>query len=145
MSGCLGMDANPVTMSKEDQEITRRAVKVYKDKIRPVVQLGDLYRLVSPYETSRSVVSFVEEDKKEHAVVFCYQVKDDTEGITVKLEGLDPNIHYQVEEVNIDKAEEASCQQNGEILSGKELMEKGLSFACKKKFDSASVYLSVQE
>ena len=141
MSGCLGMDANPVTMSKKDQETTRRAVKVYKEKIRPVVQLGDLYRLVSPYETSRSVVSFVEEDKKEHAVVFCYQVKDDSEGVSVKLEGLDPNIQYLIEEVNIDSAEKAACQQNGQTLSGKELMEKGLSFICKKRFDSASVYL----
>lgn len=142
MSGCLGMDANPVTMSKEDQEFTRRAVKVYKEKIRPVVQLGDLYRLVSPYETSRSVVSFVEEEKKEHAVVFCYQVKDAPEGVSVKLEGLDPNMHYLIEEVNIDNAEKAAaCRQNGQTLSGKELMEKGLSFTCSKRFDSASVYL----
>lgn len=74
-------------------------------------------------------------------MVFCYQVKDDSEGVSVKLEGLDPNIQYFIEEVNIDSAEKAACQQNGQTLSGKELMEKGLSFTCKKRFDSASVYL----
>lgn len=49
--------------------------------------------------------------------------------------------NYLIEEVNIDSAEKAACRQNGQTLSGKELMEKGLSFTCKKRFDSASVYL----
>lgn len=141
MSGCLGMDANPVTMNKEDQEITRRAVKVYKEKLRPVVQLGDLYRLVSPYEASRSIVSYVDENK-DKAAIFCYQVKDAPTGITIPLQGLDENKLYLIEEVNIARSEEAACVQNGQTLSGRELMEKGLSFTCKKRFDSASVYLS---
>lgn len=142
MSGCLGMDADPTKMNEEEKEITSRALEVYKNKLRPVVQLGDLYRLVSPYETSRSVVSYIEAETKKKAAVFVYQVKDDTSGITVRLQGLDSNKRYTIDEVNINSPEVAMCLQNGKTLSGKELMESGLTFNCKKRFDSASVYLS---
>ncbi|MDL2224553.1 alpha-galactosidase, partial [Bacteroidales bacterium OttesenSCG-928-M06] len=142
MSGCLGMDADPTKMTEEEKEIALRAVKVYKNKLRSVVQFGDLYRLVSPYETSRSVVSYVEAKTKSKAVVFIYQVKDDNNGITIPLQGLNPNGNYLIEEVNIESPEVAKCTQNGKILSGENLMRTGLSFDCKKKLESASVYLS---
>lgn len=142
MSGCLGMDADPTKMSEQDKKITRRALEVYKTKLRPVVQLGDLYRLLSPYETSRSVVSFIEPEKQAKAVVFVYQVKEDKEGVNVGLQGLNPELNYIVEEVNIDSPTSAACRQNGQTISGRKLMSDGLYFNCKKRFDSASVYLS---
>lgn len=141
MSGCLGMDANPNKLSAADREITRRAVEVYKTKLRPIVQFGDLYRLISPYETSRAALSFVEPDTRQKAVLFVYQLKDDSQEITVRLQGLAPDLTYTVEEVNIDTPAYAACQQNQQTLTGKQLMEKGLHFNCKKKFDSAVVYL----
>lgn len=141
MSGCLGMDANPVSMSEKDKAITRRAVNAYKAKLRPVVQLGDLYRLVSPYEASRSVISYVERDNKTKAALFVYQVRDDDSGLQVKLQGLNPDYDYTIEEVNIDSPEVAACRENGQTISGKELMETGLHFSCRKRFDSASLYL----
>lgn len=142
MSGCLGMDADPTKMSDEEKKVTMRSLEAYKSKLRPVVQQGDLYRLVSPYETSRSVVSYVEENTKKKAAVFVYQVKDDQDGVTVRLQGLDSSVLYTIEEVNIDSPDIAMCIENGKTISGKELMEKGLQFKCKKRFDSASVYLS---
>jgi alpha-galactosidase len=141
MSGCLGMDADPTQMTAEEKKITARALDIYKNRLRPVVQSGDLYRLVSPYENSRSVVSYVTE-KPDKAVVFVYQVKDDREGIKVLLQGLNPDKSYQLEEVNIDSPKVAACRENGKILSGKKLMEEGIYFDCKKRFDSASLYLS---
>lgn len=144
MSGCLGMDANPVKLSEKDQAITRRAVEVYKNKLRPIVQQGDMYRLLSPYANSRAVVSFVEPNTQTKAAVFVYQVKDDSEGITVTLQGLNPKRQYKIEEVNIDSPEIAACKQNGETISGKDLMNKGLYFNCKKQLDSAVVYLTTE-
>ena len=49
MSGRLGMEIQPKDMKEEDKEFAKRAIAAYKS-IRPVVQLGDLYRLVSPYD-----------------------------------------------------------------------------------------------
>lgn len=140
MSGCLGMDADPTKMTAEEKAITTRALEAYKTKLRPVVQLGDLYRLVSPYETSRSSVSYVSKDKTQ-AALFIYQVHNDNTGLTVKLQGLQPDKNYLVEELNIDSPSRAMCNENGKSFTGKDLMEKGLSFKCQKRFDSASVYL----
>lgn len=143
MSGCLGMDADPTKMTDEEKTITKRALEAYKTKLRPVVQSGDLFRLVSPYENSRSVVSYVDK-AREKAALFVYQVKDDSNGLNVKMQGLNPDSNYMIEEVNIDSPEAAACTQNGKVISGKELIEKGLNFNCKKRFDSASVYLYVK-
>lgn len=143
MSGCLGMDADPTKMNEEDKKITKRAVELYKSRLREVVQFGDVYRLVSPYETPRASLMFVEAEKKSKAVVFVYQVKDAGEGCVVRLAGLEAGQKYKVEEVNIDSAEKADCRENGKIMTGKELMEQGLSFSCSKRFDSAVVCIDV--
>ena len=145
MSGVLGMDANPAKMTKEESEITRRAVKAYKEKLRPVVQFGDLYRLISPYETSRSVISYVEPEEHTSAALFVYQVKDETAPLHVNLQGLDPGLNYKIEEVNIASPFEAACTQNGKVMSGEDLMTIGLDFACSKRFDSAVIYLKAME
>lgn len=145
MSGCLGMDANPLKMNEKDREITRRAVEVYKAKLRPIVQFGDMYRLISPYETSRAVVSFVEAENKQKAVVFVYQVKDDAQEVNVQLQGLNPELKYTIEEVNIDSPTVAACKQNLQTFFGKELMTQGMDFSCRKKFDSSVVYLTAQQ
>ncbi len=53
MSGRLGMEIQPKDMSEQDKAFAKRAIAVYKD-VRPIVQLGDQYRLVSPYD-NRSI------------------------------------------------------------------------------------------
>ncbi|MDR1273151.1 MAG: alpha-galactosidase [Odoribacteraceae bacterium] len=144
MSGVLGMDADPTRMTGEEKGITVRAVEAYKSKLRPVVQLGDLYRLVSPYESSRSVVSFVD-GARERAVLFVYQVNDDAAGgLQVRLQGLDAGKTYVLEEVNIASPGQAACRENGQRLSGKRLMEEGVRVDCEKRFDSAAIYLHAE-
>ena len=39
----------PSSATKEEKALCRKAIAEYKE-IRPVVQFGDLYRLVSPYD-----------------------------------------------------------------------------------------------
>ncbi len=144
MSGTLGMDADPTKMSDEEKEITQRAVSIYKEKLRPVVQFGDLFRLVSPYESNRASLMYVTPDKQDKAVVFFYQTADDQNGLTVKLQGLNPDARYLLEEVNIESPDKAACAENAQTLTGSQLMGQGLHFNCKKRFDSAAVYLQAQ-
>lgn len=142
MSGTLGMDADPTKMTDEEKKVTKRAVEAYKTKLRPVVQLGDLYRLVSPYETDGKRASLMyAAPNKTQAAVFVWQLNDQNEGLTVKLQGLDPVKKYRIEELNIDGPDKAACQQNGQTISGSDLMDKGLTFDCKKKFDSSVLFL----
>ena len=49
MSGRLGMEIQPKNMTEEEKTLCRKAIADYKT-IRPVVQFGDIYRLVSPYD-----------------------------------------------------------------------------------------------
>ena len=49
MTGRLGFELHPKDMKPEEIAFAKAAVADYK-RIRPVVQRGDLYRLVSPYE-----------------------------------------------------------------------------------------------
>ena len=47
MSGRLGLELQPSKMTGKEKEFARRAIADYKE-IRPIVQQGDLYRLISP-------------------------------------------------------------------------------------------------
>ena len=87
---------------------------------------------------------YVSPEKRDKAVVFFYQTNDDQDGLTVKLQGLNPDANYVLEEVNIDSPDKAACAENGQTLSGRDLMEKGLRFNCSKRFDSAALYLQAR-
>ena len=65
MSGRLGMEIQPKNMTDEEKALCRKAISEYKE-IRPVVQFGDLYRLVSPYDNQGlSSIMYVSESKKQ--------------------------------------------------------------------------------
>ena len=49
MTGRLGMEMKPSDLSEKEREFAKNAIETYKS-IRPVIQQGDLYRLVTPYE-----------------------------------------------------------------------------------------------
>ena len=72
MSGRLGMEIQPKNMTDEEKELCRKAIADYK-KIRPVVQLGDIYRLVSPYD-HLGVASLMYTSPEKDKAVFYYRV-----------------------------------------------------------------------
>lgn len=49
MSGRLGMEIQPKNMTEGEKALCKNAIAEYKT-IRPVVQMGDIYRLISPYD-----------------------------------------------------------------------------------------------
>ena len=63
MTGRLGMEIQPKNMNADEKEFSKKAIDTYKG-IRPVIQNGDQYRLISPYE-KRGVASmmYVAENK----------------------------------------------------------------------------------
>ena len=106
------------------------------------MQGGELYRLLSPYENTRAAFNVRRPNPKKQSGRIRLPLKNDTTGCTIQPEGLDPEKIYHIEEVNIDTPAQATCQENGKSLSGQQLMTYGLSFNCKKRFDSAVIYLS---
>ena len=69
----LGMEMVPAKLNPAEREYAQRAIAEYK-KIRPVVQQGDLYRLISPYEGDNNLTSLMYvSENKEKAVLFAYR------------------------------------------------------------------------
>lgn len=73
MSGRLGMEIQPKDMNDVDKAFAKRAIAAYKD-IRPVVQFGDLYRLVSPYDNKGVSSLMYVTSEKNKAVFYAYKI-----------------------------------------------------------------------
>ena len=135
MSGRLGIELQPKHMTSEELEQTRAAVAEYKQYIREVVQMGDLYRLVSPYSgIGLSSLMYVSE-AKDKAAFFWWKIdqKCDEHYPRVKMAGLDPAALYRIKEIN--RIDEAPLSCEGAVFSGKFLMECGLEFPYRHKCD----------
>ncbi len=125
MSGRLGMEIQPKNMTAEEKDLCRRAISEYKE-IRPVVQFGDIYRLLSPYDNQGAASLMYVTTDKQRAVYFWWKTEH-FHGMNipqVAMAGLAPDKHYRVTEINrIDKTP-LPCE--GKIFTGNYLMENGL-------------------
>lgn len=125
MSGRLGMEIQPKNMTDEEKALCRKAISEYKE-IRPVVQFGDLYRLVSPYDNQGlSSIMYVSE-AKDKAVFYWWKLANfyNVHLPRVKMAGLDENKMYKVKE--LDVIDNKPLDFEGKSYSGKYLMEHGL-------------------
>ena len=129
MAGVLGVGNDLTICTDEEKELIKNKIDLYKE-IREVVQKGDVYRILSPYETNRSIIQYVSKDKKK-AVLFDYRLAVYPENTTpetrqsplVKLRGLTPGTKYRIEKMD-------------GVYSGKYLMEVGVLFPLKGAFTS---------
>lgn len=70
MMGNLGIGENLLKWSEAERSEARELIELYKD-IRPIVQHGDHYRLLSPRDNHISAAIYVDQAKEE-AVVFAF-------------------------------------------------------------------------
>ncbi len=125
MSGRLGMEIQPKNMTDEEKALCKKAISEYKE-IRPVVQFGDLYRLVSPFDNQGlSSIMYVSE-AKDKAVFYWWKLANfyNCHLPRVKMAGLDANKIYKVRELDVIDNKPLPCE--GKAYSGKFLMEHGL-------------------
>ena len=142
MSAKLGMDLQPKDMTEEDKTFAKKAIQEYYG-IRQIVQQGDLYRLLSPYESTKTAMMYVTE-KQDKAVVFAYLLKKNINGekTPLVLKGLDPNKRYQLKEVNKDEKRYSWFKPlEGQTFTGDYLMKYGLRFPMYDEFDSKVILL----
>ena len=126
MSGRLGMELQPRHMSQEEHDQCTQAFADYK-LLRPVVQTGNLYRLISPYNRKGVSSIMFSNDAMDHAVWFVYKVDNyvDQPLPRIQLAGLDPERSYTITERNI-KVGQKPCELNGKTFTGRFLMDIGL-------------------
>ena len=125
MSGRLGMEIQPKNMTDEEKALCKKAISQYKE-IRPIVQLGDLYRLVSPYDNEGLASLMYVSEEKDKAVFYWWKMANfyNVHLSRVKMAGLDANRMYKVHELNAIDLKPLYCE--GKSYSGKFLMENGL-------------------
>ena len=125
MAGRLGMELQPKHMTDSEKDLCRKAIREYKE-IRPVVQFGDLYRLVSPYDDKNMASLMYCSEDKSKAVFYWWKLEAfyDEHLPRVQMAGLDPDKSYRVRELNrIDKK---PLSFEGKTFTGKFLMDVGL-------------------
>ena len=125
MSGRLGMEIQPKNMTDEEKALCKKAISQYKE-IRPVVQMGDLYRLVSPYDNEGLASLMYVSEAKDKAVFYWWKLANfyNVHLPRVKMAGLDANRIYKVRELNAIDLKPLYCE--GKTYTGKYLMNHGL-------------------
>jgi len=121
MCGSLGVGGNLLEWSEADRELAARCIEQYKE-IRPIIQSGDQYRLISAQKNPFSAVQYVSKDKAE-SVLFAFRVHiPDFAGVAklppIRLRGLEPAAVYSIEGYE-------------QTRSGKAWMEAGLTVELK--------------
>ncbi|CAG7643369.1 alpha-galactosidase [Paenibacillus allorhizosphaerae] len=96
MSGNFGYELDLTKFTEEEKAAVKQQVAIYKE-LRPLIQFGDFYRLLSPFEGNETAWMFVSEDRSE-ALVAHFQVlaKPNPPLQKLRLRGLDLDRDYRV-------------------------------------------------
>lgn len=135
------MEIQPKDMTVADKEFTKKAIKAYKE-IRPIVQQGDLYRLVSPYDKVGFASLMYATPEKDKAVFFAYRMEYLLNQVTprVRIAGVDPQKQYKLIEMTPVKDNKKNSL-DGKILGGKLLMEEGIEIPFSGEYSSVVMQL----
>lgn len=134
MSGRLGMEIQPKNMTEEEKTLCKTAIAEYKD-IRPIVQLGDIYRLVSPYDKQGVASLMYVTPEKDKSVFYWWKTEHfvNQHLPRVKMAGLCPDKQYKIHELN--RIDNVPLSFEGKTFSGAYLMANGLEIPYNHKVD----------
>ncbi len=96
MSGNFGYELDLTKFSIEEKEEVKLQISQYKE-LRDLIQHGDMYRLLSPFDGNIAAWMFVSVDKTE-AFISYFKVLATVNGPAEKLtlRGLDPDLNYKI-------------------------------------------------
>lgn len=134
MSGRLGMEIQPKNMTDEEKTLCKKAIAEYKT-IRPIVQLGDIYRLMSPYDKQGVASLMYITPEKDKAVFYWWKTEHfvNQHLPLVKMSGLCPDKMYKVHELN--RIDNVPLRFEGKTFSGAYLMANGLEIPYNHRVD----------
>ncbi len=150
MSGRLGMEIQPKNMTSEEIEQSRKAIAEYKE-IRPIVQMGDIYRLLSPYDGKGAASLMYVTPEKDKAVYYWWKTETfvNQQLPRVPMAGLVASKRYRVRELN--RIDNEPLPYEGKEFTGAFLMSNGLEMPLghnvdyHKRNDYASRVLYLEE
>ena len=134
MQGLLGIGANLNKWSEADLAFAKKMIELDK-QIRPVVQTGLLYRLLSPRSGQLTASEYVAEDGSQALLfAFLHSQQFNLPAPTIRLQGLDQKGVYTLKYLDGRTAE----------YSGAYLMNRGLDLNLRGDYDSALVVLTLK-
>ncbi|CAM4049698.1 alpha-galactosidase [Cohnella lubricantis] len=96
MSGNFGYELDLSKLADDERAEIARQVEEYKE-IRGLVQQGDFYRLLSPFEGNETAWQFVSADKSEAYAIYVRTLAIPNGPLArLRLKGLDPNKNYKL-------------------------------------------------
>jgi len=129
-------------MTAEELTFSKTAVQNY-NRLKELIWSGDLYRLISPYEEERSVLMYISQDKSR-SLLFSYALhpRFSTRFSPVRLNGLDPNKSYKLNEINKMPGIRSFFPSEGKTFSGDYLMKIGVSLPNNNQLTSAVIEIT---
>ncbi|OKP95582.1 alpha-galactosidase [Paenibacillus sp. P46E] len=113
MSGNFGYELDLTKFTEEEKAAVKAQVALYKE-LRPLVQFGEQYRLLSPFEGNETAWLIAAEDQSEAVVVYVRTLAEPNDKLYyLRLKGLDPNADYE-------------WLEGGGVYGGDHLMYAGL-------------------
>ena len=132
--GDFGYELDITRMSEAEKEQVRQHVALYK-KLRPTLQLGKFYRLLTPFAGTKNETAwqFVSQDGKEVVVLYFKTLAEPATPIrTLQLTALAADAEYELvdylpaQRTSMDFGGEKSMSPVGQVFYGDELMYNGL-------------------
>jgi len=144
MSGRLGIELQPKDMSDEERRQTTTCMADYK-QLRQVVQTGNLYRLISPYERKGVSSLMYTDDSRSQGALFVYKTENFVNQPLprLRLAGLNPDKTYTLTEKNV-RVGEKPCKLDGKTFTGRFLMDVGIEIQLWEDYASRVFQLSAQ-
>ncbi len=141
-AGRLGIELSPDKLKKKDLDFAKKAINSYKD-VRDVIQHGDLYRLLSPYDDDGyAAINYVSKDKKEAILmVYSHAYHRRLERNLVRMQGLEKGAIYRVEEINKDEGKQL-ITVNGKDISADIFINVGIKVGLRKPLTSLILKLT---
>ncbi|WP_379141048.1 alpha-galactosidase [Paenibacillus sp. sgz500992] len=113
MSGNFGYELDLTRFSEEEKQAVKEQVALYKE-LRKLVQFGEQFRLLSPFEGNETAWMVVAEDKSEAMAVYIRVLAQPNDKLYyLRLKGMDPEAGYL-------------WLEDGRVYGGDQLMYAGL-------------------
>jgi alpha-galactosidase len=128
-------------MTDEERKQTSTCMADYK-QLRRVVQTGNLYRLISPYDQKGVSSLMYVDDARRQGVLFVYKIANyyDQPIPRIRLAGLNPDATYTLTEKNV-RVGQKPCALSGKRFTGRFLMEVGFEMPLREEYASRVFFI----
>ena len=142
LAGRLGLELDPRKLTDAEMQEIRTRVELAAE-LRPITQLGELHRLVSPYEGPDCALLYTHEDRALLLAYTTQRVYTD-QHTRIPLRGLNPATRYTIIELAPDSTG-YHCPVQGHTLGGDTLLATGLPIRWTRPQQSCLILLQATD